>query len=310
MKQAVADVLNRLPIFVIIVCSGIMIYVATSVAKIAFVQLDPIYAVWYRVGFMTLLLLAWRRPWTRAKRENLPRTARQWLIVSIAGLSITAMNTAFYIAISNMNIGIAVAIEFVGPLTVAVLTGRSWRERLGIAIAASGVVLLAGISLQGPQGGSFLIGLIAILCGGSMWGVYIVTGRRIANRGNPVDTLSVAMTIGWLVQSVFLAAPAIGHVIHPKDTATWALAPGGSYAVLGLMFVVALFASFIPALIDQVIMRRASAATFSVMQSVYPATAVAVGLAFGEVPTPVELLGVSLVIIAVIVTFSGDKHPA
>ncbi len=80
-----------------------------------------------------------------------------------AGLWLVLMNTLFYVAISNMDMGIAVSIEFLGPLSVAVITGKSWRERVGIGIAAVGVVLLAGISLANPSGnGTFLYGLIAI----------------------------------------------------------------------------------------------------------------------------------------------------
>ena len=157
------------------------------------------------------------------------------------------MNTLFYVAISNMDMGIAVSIEFLGPLSVAVTTGKSWRERVGIGIAAVGVVLLAGISLANPSGnGTFLYGLIAILIGGSMWGMYIITGRRVAAGGNSLDNLCIAVTIGWLVQSLFLGVPAVAHVVHPKADATWALEPGGSLKLLALLFVISLMASFIP----------------------------------------------------------------
>ena len=312
MKKAVIDLLNRVPVVLIVIGEALVIYLATAIAKLAFTQLDPLYSVWYRVGFMVLLLLAWRRPWSAAKRGRLfHRSARSWGLVVLLGCSLVLMNTMFYVAISNMDMGIAVAIEFMGPLSVAVITGRSWRERLGIGIAAVGVVLLAGISLANPSGnGTFVVGLIAILLGGSMWGVYIVTGRRVASGGNSLDNLCIAVTIGWLVQSLFLAVPAVSHVIHPKSTATWALEPGGSLKLLALLFVISLMASFIPYVIEQITLRRTTSGAFSVMQSINPAMAVAVGLAFGEIPNIGEIIGVALVICAVIITFSGDAAPA
>ncbi|KFI92639.1 threonine/homoserine efflux transporter [Bifidobacterium saguini DSM 23967] len=312
MKKAVVSILNRVPVVLIVIGEALVIYTATAIAKLAFTQLDPLYSVWYRVGFMTLLLLAWRRPWQRAKRDRLfRRSARSWGLVALLGCALVLMNTMFYVAISNMDMGIAVSIEFIGPLSVAVITGRSWRERLGIGIAAIGVVLLAGISLSNPaSNGSFLIGLIAILIGGSMWGVYIVTGRRVAAGGNSLDNLCIAVTIGWIVQSLFLGVPAVEHVIWPKSDATWALEPGGSLKLLALLFVISLMASFIPYVVEQITLRRTTSGAFSVMQSINPAVAVAVGLAFGEIPGIGELVGVGLVIFAVIVTFSGDAAPA
>lgn len=308
-KKAILGILDRMPVFAIVACEALIIYLATAFAKVAFEQLDPLYAVWYRVGFMTVLMLVWRRPWRASRRPGLPHDSRGWLTVAGCGVAVVLMNTMFYVAISNMNMGMAVAIEFVGPLTVAMLTGRSWRERLGVAIAACGVVLLAGVSLNGDAGGRFLIGLIAILIGGSMWGVYIVLGRRVASGGNSLDNLCIGVTVGWALQSLILAPGAVSHVIHPKADATWAAQPGGALKLLALLFVISLCASFAPYLIDQVVMRRTTSGAFSVMQSINPAVATAIGLAFGEIPTVLECVGVALVIVAVVVTFSGDKNP-
>lgn len=312
MKKAVVGILNRVPVVLIVIGEALVIYLATAVAKLAFTQLDPLYSVWYRVGFMAVLLLLWRRPWNKAKRAQLfHRDARSWGLVVLLGCSLVLMNTLFYVAISNMDMGIAVSIEFLGPLSVAVITGKSWRERVGIGIAAVGVVLLAGISLANPSGnGTFLYGLIAILIGGSMWGMYIITGRRVAAGGNSLDNLCIAVTIGWLVQSLFLGVPAVAHVVHPEADATWALEPGGSLKLLALLFVISLMASFIPYVVEQITLRRTTSGAFSVMQSINPAMAVAVGLAFGKIPSVGEIVGVALVICAVIVTFSGDAAPA
>ena len=310
LKRLVVLALGRVPVFLLVLGEATVMYAATLVAKQAFTQLDPLYAVWYRVGFCTLLMLLWRRPWIASKRDRLPHDRSAWLVVVGCGLELAMMNTMYYVAISNMNVGVATAIEFIGPLSVAVIAGRSWRERVGIVVAAVGVIMLAGMSLAQPSGGTFLIGLIAILIGGSMWGAYIVLGRRVAAGGTPLDWLSLSMLIGWGVQSLFLAVPAVRATVHPKAGATWAARPGGGLALIGLLLVVAVCASFLPYVVDQFIMRRTTSGAFSVMQSVNPAMASIVGLVFGEIPTVWDVVGILLVICAVIITFSGDSHPA
>ena len=260
MKQIIVNALNRMPVLLIVVVEAAMVYLATSIAKVAFSQLDPLYSVWYRVGFMTLFLLAWRRPFSHKKRahNSLPKTLKEWLIVVAVGISVVLMNTMFYLAISCMAVGVAVTIEFVGPLMVAVITGKTWRERIGIVIAACGIVLLASASMGSNESPHFLVGLVAILIGGSMWGMYIVSGRMLARGSNAIDRVSVAILIGWLLQSSVLAVPAISHVIYPKPGATWAAQSGGSIKLLALMVVIAICASFIPTLLDQVLLKRVS----------------------------------------------------
>lgn len=306
----VVSILNRMPVLLIVVVEAAMVYLATSVAKVAFSQLDPLYSVWYRVGFMSLLLLAWRRPFSKNKRSSLPKTIKEWAIVVAVGISLVMMNTMFYLAISCMAVGVAVTIEFVGPLMVAVITGKSWRERLGIVIAACGIIVLASASVNDKSNANFLIGLVAILIGGSMWGMYIVSGRMLAKGSNAIDRVSIAAFIGWLLQTTFLGVPAVQHVIWPKQSATWAAESGGVLKLIGLMIVIAVCASFFPALFDQLLLRRVSSAKYSVMQALYPAIAALVGIGFGEMPTWIDVLGMALVMCAVFITFSGDKNPA
>ena len=296
-----------MPVFLIVVLEATLIYSATGVAKVAFTQLDAVYAAWYRVGFMAILLLIWRRPWRN--RALLPTTVRDWGFLIAFGAALVTMNTMYYVAISNMDIGIATAIEFVGPLSVAVITGHSWRERVGILLAASGVVLLAGISLNGADDGNFLVGLTAILIGGSMWGFYIVLGGKIASKGHPIDMLCIGTTLGWILQSIFLAPGAVSHVIRPKADATWLTGVKGTAMLMLVLFLVSLCGSFLPYLTDQVVMRRIPSDRYSVMQSINPAMATLIAVAFGEMPSIGECVGIALVIAAVAVTFSSDSNP-
>lgn len=102
-KKVVLNALNHVPVFLIVIGEALFMYAATLVAKLAFTQLDPLYAVWYRVGFTALLLIAWRCPWRADKRAGLPRTAGGWAVVVLCGVSIMLMNTMLYAAISDMS---------------------------------------------------------------------------------------------------------------------------------------------------------------------------------------------------------------
>lgn len=312
-RSLVLTALNQLPVIVLAVVEAALIYAATMVAKVAFSQLSPLPAAWWRVAFALLLLWLWRRPWrSGVRRSVLPRTVSGWLWLGLLGVSAAGMNTAFYLAIKYLNVGVAVAIEFLGPLVVAVLTGRHWREYVGIAIAVCGVVTLSWNSLVTQSaslpGGSAWIGLVAILFSGLFWGSYIVVGRRNAVSGHPLDSFAWALLIGFLVQSLFLAYPAIHGLASPMRSATWLRSSWGPLALIALMLVVSVFASFLPYIFDQFIMRRTLPSKFSVMQAINPAVATVIGLFFGEFPTGVDLLGIFLVICAVFVTFSSDDR--
>ncbi len=95
------------------------------------------------------------------------------------------MNLAFYVAIDHLPLGTAVAIEFLGPVAVAAVTGSGWRERGAIAVAAAGVVLLAGVTVASdlPRDDAVL-GLAAIGVAAACWAAYIVLGRRVAVGGS------------------------------------------------------------------------------------------------------------------------------
>ena len=104
-----------------------------------------------------VVLLAWRRPWRQSW------TRRELGAAALFGVVLATMNVVFYIAIDYLPLGTAVAIEFLGPVAVAGVTGRGWRDRVGIALAAVGVVLLAGVQLEGGLTTDVVIGLVAIL---------------------------------------------------------------------------------------------------------------------------------------------------
>lgn len=299
---------NTSPVLVLLGVQTFAIALANELSKIAFTQIDPILVSWWRVGFTAIVLLAWRRPFSEKKRKKLPKDKKTWIILAALGVSVAAMNGVFYIAIDTLNSGVATAIEFIGPLVVAVYTGHSWREYMGAGLAFLGLLTLAGTSVF-SLGPSSVRGLIAILCSGAFWGIYIVLGRQVAHGSNGMDNLAISLSLGFVIQSFILAVPAIKAVVAPAHYATWAKGEFGWGKLIALMFVITLGASIISYLLDQVLMRRVSASRFSVMQAVLPAVNLFVSLFFGDRPVFLDYVGVAIIIFAVVISFSSDDSP-
>ncbi|HEY0217979.1 MAG TPA: EamA family transporter [Cellulomonas sp.] len=298
--------------------SGLAQYGGAALAVALFAVLPSPTVAWLRIAVAALVLLAWRRPWrARWTRADL-------LAAAAFGVVLAVMNVAFYVAIDVLPLGTAVAIEFLGPVAVAAVTGRSWRERGGIGVAAVGVVLLAGVQLEGGGEPGAVRGLVAIGVAAGCWAGYILLGRRVAQgsrrRGPgevavgrpgpaeggdptravaPVDdarpapdgitSLAVGMTAGALVGAPLLAAPA-APVLHDA---------GLALAVVGI----AVLSSVVPYAIEQVVLRRVTAATFAVLLAMLPATAAVVGaVALRQWPHGWEVVGLGCVTAAIVLT--------
>ncbi|WP_412869938.1 EamA family transporter [Cellulomonas sp. 179-A 4D5 NHS] len=329
-----------IPAPVLFLGSGLTQYLGAALAVGLFAVLTSPTVAWLRIAVSALVLLAWRRPWRfRWTRGDL-------LASALFGAVLAAMNVAFYVAIEVLPLGTAVAVEFAGPVAVAALTGRTVRERVAIAVAAAGVVLLAGVSLDaGPDAGR---GLVAIGVSAVCWAGYILLGRRVAHgraeagtgpgaagvpddagAGDPssggavrdlagrdeavaddagaagprsggaapaggarpdgVSSLAVAMTVGALVFAPFLASPAAPVLRDPH--------------LLLLVVGIAVFSSVVPYAIEQVVLRRVTAATFAVLLAMLPATAAVTGVVvLRQLPGWGEVAGLALVSVAIVLT--------
>jgi inner membrane transporter RhtA len=291
--HALGSLAGKVPPPALFAVSGLTQYLGAAIAVGLFAVVGAPEVAWLRILVAALLLLAWRRPW------RAPWTRRTLLWAAVFGVALAAMNVTFYVAIDHLPLGTAVAIEFIGPVAVAAITGRGWRERGGIAVAATGVVLLAGVTITSdlPRE-DVVIGLVAIVVAAACWAAYILLGRRVALAGSGVTSLSVAMAAGALVFAPFLA-PTSGAVL-------------GDWRLLAAVVGIAICSSVVPYVLEQLILRRVSAATFSVMLAMLPATAVVIGaVVLGQVPTWVELIGLLLVSGAIAMTAQrADPPPA
>ncbi|GEL45384.1 conserved hypthetical membrane protein [Cellulomonas hominis] len=285
-------VLGRVPAPALFLVSGLAQYGGAALAVALFAVVPSPTVAWLRIAVAALVLLAWRRPWrARWTRADL-------LAAALFGVVLAAMNVSFYVAIDVLPLGTAVAIEFLGPVAVAAVTGRTWRERLGIVVAAVGVVLLAGVELS-TGGEDSVRGLVAIGIAAACWAGYILLGRRVAQgsrrgdagapRPDGITSLAVGMAAGGLVFAPFLAGSA-GPVLHDAGLAA---------AVLGI----AVLSSVVPYAIEQVVLRRVTAATFAVLLAMLPATAAVVGaVALRQWPHGWEVAGLACVSVAIVLT--------
>ena len=282
--------LDRVPAPALFVASGLTQYVGAAIAVGLFSVMSAPTVAWLRIVVAALVLLLVRRPWrTRWQRRDLVAAA-------MFGVVLAAMNVSFYVAIEHLPLGTAVAIEFLGPIAVAAVTGRGWRERVGIALAAAGVALLAGLTVQGGGGPGAVVGLIAIAASAVCWAGYIVLGRRVAVGGSGVSLLSLAMVAGAVVFAPFLARAAEPVLLDGRL----------ALAVLG----VGVLSSAVPYAIDQVVLRRVGPATFAVLLALLPATAAVVGaLALRQWPHGLEVVGLLAVSGAIVLT-SSRQAPA
>lgn len=290
--------LGRVPAPALFLVSGLAQYGGAALAVALFAVVASPTVAWLRIAVAAVVLLAWRRPWrARWTRGDL-------LAAAVFGVVLAAMNVSFYVAIDVLPLGTAVAIEFIGPVAVAAVTGRTWRERLGIVVAALGVVALAGVELR-AGGPDSVRGLVAIGIAAACWAGYILLGRRVAQgsrrdpgaaastdarpRPDGITSLAVGMSAGAVVGAPFLAAPA-GPVLHDA---------GLALAVVGI----AVLSSVVPYAIEQVVLRRVTAATFAVLLAMLPATAAVVGaVALRQWPHGWEVVGLACVSLAIVLT--------
>ena len=271
---------HRVPAPVLFVVGGLSMYVGAAIAVGLFELLSPTAVAMLRLVGAALLLLAWRRPGRAAWR------GRRLLRASAFGVATAGMNLAFYEAIARLPLGTAVAIEFCGPVLVAAVTSRRPRDVAAAGLAAAGVGLIADVRWAGSPAG-VLFALVAAV----LWAAYIVLGKRVASAGNGLDEMAVGFATAGVVLSPLLLVGEHGALAALADPLVLLAAVG-----------VGALSSVLPYVLDQVVLRRVGQGRFAVLLALLPVTATAVGLvALGQLPGPLEAVGIAAVILAVAV---------
>jgi len=257
------------------ILSAVAQYIGAAIAVLLFDEVEPQTVAWFRLIGATIALLVVSRGWWTGW------TRRQLVAAGVFGIATALMNTFFYLAIDRVDLGKAVTIEFIGPITVAAVATRSLRNAVALLFAVGGVVVLG----QGEIDGNAL-GLLFILLASTMWAVYIVVGSKVAQLDRGVAGLGIGLAIGSLVMTP-VGAPWSGPV--------WA-----SPSLLAACLLVGVFSNAIGYGIDQFVMRRIPIRRFSVLLALLPVTALAVGwIALDQEPSAIELVGVALVLVGV-----------
>ena len=250
------------------------VQVGATVARHLFAFLGPAGTVFVRVAFGAGILLAIARPrWPRFD-------ARQWRAIVLFGLIVAGMNLCFYEAIARIPLGVAVTIEFVGPLGVAIAGSRRPLDVAWAAMAAAGVALLSFIG-----GTVTTIGLLFALGAAAAWASYIVISQRVGRIVPGGDDLAFALAVGALALLPFGIAGAGGELLNVRN--------------LGIGLVVAILSSAVPFSLEFAALRRLPRQLFGILMSLEPAMGAAAGFFFlGQQLSLRDVVAIGLVIVA------------
>ncbi|OOG44852.1 EamA family transporter [Rhodanobacter sp. C06] len=270
-----ATAAGRLPPPLYFVASAVFHYLGPAFAVLLFARVEPLGVAWLRIASAALIFAAWRRPWRRVSQLN---AATRWNIAGL-GVVLGGMNACFYLAIDRLPLATVGAIEFLGPIGLALAGLRTQRNIVALALVVAGVWLLTRLRLAGTP-----LGFVFAFANCALFTLYIVLGHRVANDGggNAIDRLAAAMLVALVVVTLIGIRPAA-----PALLSLPLLAAGTGVGVTS---------SVIPYVCDQLAMARLPRATFATLLALLPATACMVGaVVLHQLPGRTETIGIALV---------------
>ena len=258
--------------------------VGAAIASLAFPVIGPAGVVAVRQWIAAVVLMAIGRPRLRAF------TGAQWRVVVLVSAAFAAMNLSLYGAIEHVGLGLAATLEFLGPLTIALLTSRRAVD-LGCAlVAAAGVV-----ALTRPQPSTDYLGIGLGLLAAVFWGSYILLNRSVGRR---IPGAEGAAAAGGLSGVLFVPIGAVVLFLHPPTA-----------AALGCAAVAGVLSSAVPFLSDTLALRRVPAHFFGIFMSINPVAAATVGLLFlGQHLGAVEWWSIAAIVLANVVSVTTSRR--
>lgn len=238
----------------ILVLAMISIQFSASQAKQLFPMLGIAGTSTLRLLFASIIMCTWFKPWEVKFNRNL----------LYYGASLGLMNFSFYFALQRIPLGIGVALEFIGPLSVAIITSKNTVDYIWAVLAGLGIFLL----LPNDVGAEALdpFGIILALLAGAFWALYIIFGKKA---GNEIKG-GVAASWGMLVAAVIVLPFGIG-IDGAKMLNT---------SALPLALMVAVFGSALPYSLEMIALKNMPSRTFGILMSLEPALAAVMGLLF------------------------------
>lgn len=269
-----------------LVLVGILsVQLGAVVAKGLFGEMPPVGMVFLRLATSSLILLAVARPRLRG------RAVLDWRPVLTLGFTLGAMNWAFYESFARIPLGVAVTIEFLGPLALAAFGSRRPRDLVWVGLAALGIALFGA----GPTRVD-VVGFGLALFAGACWALYIVSAADTGRRWAGVEGLAVSSTIAALAIAPFAMAAAGQRLLQPR--------------LLALGTLVGLLSSVVPYSLEMAALRSLTPRVFGILMSLEPAAgALAAAIVLHEWLTPLQLLAVSCVTAASIGATRTESAP-
>jgi inner membrane transporter RhtA len=265
------------PLSVSLITLG-MVFTQTgaSFAKGLFPHVGAAGATTLRLTLAALVLLLLFQPW----RQKLDPA--QWRAVLLYGATMGAMNLFFYAALSSIPLGIAVALEFTGPLAVALAGSRKPLDFFWVAMAVLGFAALLPL---GESSEPFsMVGVLLALAAGGCWAGYIIFGQRAGTGGGPHIT-ALGVSIAAIIALPFGIITAGTALLDP--------------AILPIALGVALLSSAIPYALDMVALPHIPSRLFGILMSGQPALAALMGLlVLGETLSLWQIAGIAAIIVA------------
>jgi inner membrane transporter RhtA len=260
-----------------LVLGGIVsVQVGAAFAKQLFDQVTPTTMVWLRLATSTVVLVAIARPRLGG------RSRTDWLVVLGFGATLLTMNWAIYQSFARMPLGLAVTIEFLGPLTIALVGSRRRLDLLWVALAAAGVALL-GFDTTGVT----LPGVAFALLAGACWAAYIPLSAATGRRWPGFSGLALASVVGAVVLAPYAVTAGGGDnpLLDP--------------AVVGIGVLVGLLSSVVPYSLELAALRTMPSHVFGILMSLEPAAAALAGVVLlAELLGAVQWLAVACVVVA------------
>lgn len=271
---------RQIPPQMFLIGSAIFHYLGPSFAVLLFERLPTGGVAWLRIVSAACIFALWRRPWRSFFAADRPVQ----LTIGILGVVLAAMNYCFYLAIDRLPLSTVAAIEFLGPVALAVRGSRTARNLYALALVVAGVYFLTEIRLT-----SDYIAFVWAFANAMLFAVYIMLAHRIAeadSTGNPINYLGASMIIAGIVITPFALRDATPAFVDP--------------IALGAGIGIGVTSSVIPYVFDQMAMAKVPRATYALFVALLPATAVIIGIVvLRQMPSIIELIGVALVALGI-----------
>ena len=245
-------------------------------------------AVFLRISMAAVILLLLVRPPLRG------HSRRAWRTVVAFGVALGLMNWSFYASLAHLPLGVAVTVEFLGPLVLTTVLSRRLLDYLAVLAAGAGVVLISE-ALTEPLSDLSWVGLLLAATAGAFWAAYILLSGRTGAEFAQLDGLAIALAVSTLV------------VLPVGLTGTDMWTPEHLLQGLGL----AVLSSLLPYSLELLALRRLSTSVFGILLSLEPAVAALAGLVvLDQRLHPLQVVGLLLVVLASAIVLGFGPRPA